>query len=331
MKNTNIQWTHSTINPTSGCDGCELYRRPPPHLTTLEELRAWLLKQPCYAAQVHELRWAGSLAVTHPHLYAKHFYEIRTIAGRMAKAAAWGPVKDDEAAEKPWFTTRRRHIFVSDMSDALSRDVPFEFLKTEIIDVVSSEKGRRHVWQWLTKRPERMAEFDRWLEAQGVAWPENLWAGTSVTSQRTADVRVPALVKVRASVRFLSCEPLFGAVDLEYPESLFPGGPSRCCNSQDCGCMGMPTEPPLIFGIHWVIVGGASGHEPAPFDLRWSESLINQCRDTGVACFVKQLGANPIGYNGTGRFALKDSHGGDWAEWPDYLRVRQIPTAPDLK
>jgi protein gp37 len=321
MKETTIQWTHSTINPTSGCDGCELYRRPPPTLTTEEELREWLKKQPCYAAQVHELRWAKSLAVTHPEMYATHFYEMRTIAGRMAKAASWGPVNDDEAKSKPWFTTRRRHIFVSDMSDALSRDVPFEFLRDEIIAAAASKQGQRHIWQWLTKRPERMVEFDRWLASQNIAWPANLWAGTSVTTQRTADVRVPALLKVRAAVRFLSCEPLFEAVDLT-------GKLCHWTNDDGTGSWFTPVPGKVLRPlVHWVIVGGASGYQPAPFDLRWPESLIKQCSAAGVPCFVKQLGANPIGYNGTGRFALKDTHGGEWSEWPDYLRVRNIPAA----
>lgn len=295
MRTTAIQWTHSTINPTSGCDGCELYHRPPPTLKTPEELRAWLLQQPCYASQVHELRWAGSLAVTHPQRYAKHFYEVRTIAGRMAQAASWGPVSEKEAAAKPWFSGRRRHIFISDMSDALSRDVPFEFLKSEIIESVASERGRRHVFQWLTKRPDRMAEFDRWLADRGIAWPENLWAGTSVTSQRTAAVRIPAIRRVRATVRFLSCEPLFEAVTIQSLADLANGG------------------------IRWVIVGGASGEHAAAFDPHWARMLITECRDAGIACFVKQLGANPKGLK------LEDSHGGDWNEWPVDLRVRQVP------
>lgn len=305
MKNTSIQWTHSTINPTSGCDGCELYRRPPAHLTTVEQFKEWLKQQPCYAAQVHELRWAKSLAITHPHLYAKHFYELRTIPGRMAEAAAWGPVNDKERVAKPWITSRRRHIFISDMSDALSRDVPFEFLKAEIIDNVASDKGRRHVWQWLSKRPERMAEFDAWLAEQGIAWPGNLWAGTSVTTQRTADVRVPSLLEVRARVRFLSCEPLFGPVTLDW----------------------FGVRDNLCEQIHWVIVGGASGYNAKPFDVAWARSLIAQCRGAGVACFVKQLGANPISNVGwTGPLeCIRDSHGGEWSEWPADLRVRELP------
>lgn len=315
-KHTKIQWTHSTINPTSGCDGCELYTRPPSSLTTDEELRAWLLKQPCYASQVHELRWAKSLAVTHPSMYGPRFSDVRLIPGRMEEASRWGPVTEKEAEGKPWFTTSRRHIFISDMSDALSRDVPFDFLKAEIIDNVTSEKGRRNVWQWLTKRPQRMAEFDAWLAERNIAWPKNLWAGTSVTNQRTADMRVPALLKVRAKVRFLSCEPLFDRVEF-----------SNVMNRSDCVSQ---LGKPALGGISWVIVGGASGNNPAPFDLRWARSIVSQCRTVEVACFVKQLGAKPYvspEHDGATGFNVQvtDSHGGDWSEWPEDLRVRQIP------
>lgn len=288
MKFTNIQWTHSTINPTSGCDGCELYRKPPPNLTP-EEFKEWMRNQPCYASQVHENRWAGSLAKTHPQHYGPHFYDIRTIAGRMKEAAAWGPVTDKEAKEKPWFKTRRRHIFVSDMSDALSREVSFDFLKSEIIDNVTSEKGKRHVWQWLTKRPLRMVEFADWLRDRGIDWPENLWAGTSATTQRTAKARIAALQLVPAHLRFVSFEPMFEEIT------------------------------PDAVGIHWGIIGGASGSNPAAFNTAWATKLVEQFKRDGVATFVKQLGANPVGLK------LKDSHGGDWSEWPESLRVREIP------
>jgi protein gp37 len=316
MKITKIQWCHSTINCTSGCDGCEL------------------LDNGCYAQIVHENRLALGPATAAN--YAKDFREVRLIPGRMQEAARWGAVTDLEAKDKPWFTTRRRHIFISDMSDALSRAVSFDYLKREIIDVVTSEKGKRHVWQWLTKRPTRMAELDAWLAAQGIAWPENLWAGTSVTSQRTADQRVPELLKVRASVRFLSCEPLFEAVSL-----------GRWLRCPKCGytkkdaaelmdhhiCGGdVPSDV-----IHWVIVGGMSGTDAVPFDLDWARSLRDQCKAAGVPCFTKQLGKIPVAarLDTSGavgmpkrlieKLKLKDAHGGDWSEWPADLCVREMP------
>lgn len=308
-KITPIQWAHTTVNPTSGCDGCELFVPPPARLTP-EELKEWIRRQPCYAGQVHVNR----LARSYPEKYAQSFNEVRLVPGRMRDAAQYGVPTDKENADKPWFVGKPRHIFISDMADALSRDVPFEYLKSEIIDVVSPGKGQRHIWQWLTKRPERMAEFDQWLASRGIEWPENLWAGTSVTNQRTLNVRMMPLLLVRAKVRFLSCEPLFTEVRLGLENFRTPPKP-----------------------IHWVIVGGASGRDPAPFNVAWAYSIIKQCDNAGIPCFVKQMGARPVetiyeGFEKEERrpteersIDLSDSHGGDWSEWPDHLRVREIP------
>lgn len=71
------------------------------------------------------------------------------------------------------------------MGDALCRNVPFGFLQTEIVDNAMSENGRRHIWLWLSKRPERMAEFARWLGEQGTAWPDNFVTMKTVTSAKT--------------------------------------------------------------------------------------------------------------------------------------------------
>jgi protein gp37 len=76
-----------------------------------------------------------------------------------------------------------RLIFISDMSDALSAAVPFDFLEHEIVQVAMSPNGRRHQWLWLTKRPDRMARLSDDLKAKGLSWPKNLWAGTSITSR----------------------------------------------------------------------------------------------------------------------------------------------------
>jgi protein gp37 len=185
-----------------------------------------------------------------------------------------------------------RLIFVSDMGDSLSRSVPFEFLEEEIIKNVSSLKGSRHIWLWLTKQPMRMAQFSQWLTDRGIAWPDNLVAMTSVTSEKTV-VRVEHLRKVRCKFHGLSVEPLWS-----------------------------PVELPLD-GIDWVIVGGESGAGAKPFELKWARDIIRQCRRADVAPFVKQLGACPR--DGGHEIDLRDSHGGDWDEWPEELRVREFP------
>lgn len=335
-KKTSIQWCHSTVNPTSGCDGCELFQ-PAPLSFTAEQRAEWLKRQPCYASQVHRNRLARSF----PHNYAADFSEVRMIPGRMEQVANYGSPTERENKDKPWFFGRPRHIFISDMADALSEAVPFDFLKAEIIDNVTSAKGQRHVWQWLTKRPERMAAFDAWLAAKGIRWPANLWAGTSVTSQRTCDSRVPHLLKVSARVRFLSCEPLFGAVTIKQYLAERVGDFIETPSTE--WQLHQFPHPVVVRadGIRWVIIGGMSGRTVAPFHVNWAYSLIRECRDAGVTPFIKQLGRTVVHSvqrpRTNANFAysnppsdepmeLKDPHGGDWSEWPDSLRVREIPS-----
>jgi len=161
-------------------------------------------------------------------------------------------------------------------------------------------------------------------------WPlPNVWIGTSVEDQARADERIPHLLRCPAAVRFLSCEPLVGAVDLWRGIYEMPG----------LGRRGTSLER-----IHWVIVGGESGPNARPCDAAWIRSIGAQCKAFGVACFVKQLGAHVrTGFSiprewptsgetrvsdqrdGTWRVHLCDRKGGDPAEWPEDLRVREWP------
>jgi protein gp37 len=239
----------------------------------------------CYALLLGTMR-AGHAG------YADTFEEPKLFPGRMAVAAWWGVPSAAERAAKPWLAGLRRLNFVSDMGDALSRNVPFGFLNTEIVDNAISEKGRRHIWLWLSKRPERMAEFARWLGEQGTEWPGNLVAMTTVTSAKTLH-RIDQLRQVPSPIRGLSVEPLFGPVQL------------------------------TLDGIDWVIVGGGSDVLAEPFHVEWALSIHEQCQRAGVAFFLKQLGRNP--FMGGRPVKLKDLHGGDWEEWPSELRIRQVP------
>jgi len=272
---TKIQWCDSTCNPTMGCGGCELWD----HNT-----------KKCYAGVLH-VRFGGATKG-----YAPSFDEVTLFPGRMGKAAKWSDLRDRCRPEKPWLDGYPRLIFVSDMSDALSEVVDFDFLKSEVIDVVTSVAGQRHCWLWLTKRPSRMAKFSQWLLEAGIKWPENLWPGTSVTSQRTTS-RVRHLLRVGddRTIRFLSVEPQHEEIDLSK----------------------------WLPHLQWVIQGGESGHDAVGFDVGWARSLLRQCRKHSVAYFLKQLGA--VVCEGNQRLMISDSHAGDWEEWPDDLRVRELP------
>lgn len=342
MRNTPIQWTHSTINPVMGCDGCELWPPKPKVLRIIKEFiqasanppaeplispaltavtnqllktseiytaRKWVaaeleaklrLSAPMVDELEEEIRKAckcyagllGAMRAGHAG-YADRFEQPKNFPGRMAKAARWAPPSAAEIAEKPWLTGAPRMIFISDMGDALSQDVAFEFLKKEIIESVNSIEGSRHLWLWLTKRPTRMAEFGQWLGAQGISWPDNLVAMTTVTSHATRR-RVDELRKVPAKFKGLSCEPIYSALDLD------------------------------LTGIDWLIADGGSDIFAEPFHVEWALQLRDRCRQAGTAFFLKQLGRNPF-FNGQ-RLSLTDGHGGDWDKWPEPAwRVREIP------
>ena len=281
-KETDIQWCDSTVNPSMGCDGCEL----------------WSAKvKTCYAGVLHE-RYGGMNKG-----FAPTFDEVTIFPGRMKIAATWGDLTGTDRPDKPWLNGLPRHIFVSDMSDALSAAVSFDYLKAEIIDVVSSDKGSRHVWMWLTKQSKRLAQFAGWLVLEDVAWPENLWMGTSVTNQSTMSRANDLDLIESIPHKLLSIEPMFTAINL----GAFPRGDE----------------------FKMVICGGASGARASPFYIHWADELKVQCCNRDMYFFLKQLGANVWETDASGgrdiRIYLKDGHGGDWSEWPADLRVREFP------
>jgi len=226
--------------------------------------------------------------------YADTFENPKLFPGRMAEAASWGPPTEAEIADKPWLEGMPRLIFISDMGDALSKNVPFDYLHHEIIGNVTSDKGKKHIWLWLSKRPDRMAAFGAWLLKGGDYWPRNLVAMTTITSQRFA-WRVDHLRRVPSSFKALSLEPLSGPVTLSLER------------------------------IDWVIVGGGSDVLADKFCTEWALDLQYACSDRGVPFFLKQVGRLPS--SGGRLLSLKDAHGGDWYEWPKAWRVRNVPRA----
>lgn len=144
-------------------------------------------------------------------------------------------------------------------------------------------------WLLLTKRPQNIAKM--LPEGWGSGWP-NVWLGTTVENQTETDRRIPHLLAIPAAVRFLSCEPLLGPVDLSEwlicPNareglSMDPTtGAYECCSN--CDWSG------ILGDINWVICGGESGPHARPMHPDWARSLRDQCQDAGVAFFFKQWG-----------------------------------------
>ena len=147
-----------------------------------------------------------------------------------------------------------RRVFVNSMSDLFHVAVPDEY-----IDLVFDEMERvdRHVYQVLTKRPERMRRYVRNRYGPLVV-PSQIWLGVSVESNDYA-WRVDMLREVNASVRFLSVEPMLG-----------------------------PVDQVDLSGVSWVIAGGESGHSYRRLDIEWVRELRDRCVALGVRFFFKQ-------------------------------------------
>jgi hypothetical protein len=153
-----------------------------------------------------------------------------------------------------------------------------------------------------------------------LGWPRHVWLGTSVENQQAADERIPDLLDVPGvPVRFLSIEPLLERIDVT-PWLYCPTCTQVRGAGHDDACI-KTFEPPRL---GWAIVGGESGHHARPCDLAWIRDLRDQFKTAGVPFFNKQLGANPITQYPP-RFKLLHPKGEDPEEWPEDLRVRQVP------
>ncbi len=223
-----IEWTDATWNPVAGCTpvsaGC----------------------RNCYAA-----RMALRLEAMTGAVGAKYAGTARRT--RSGRPVFTGQVAlDHEALDVPRRWRSPRTVFVNSMSDLFHEFVPDGFIEA-VFEVVAD--CERHIFQILTKRPERALRM-----SESLSWPSNLWMGTSVEDRHVID-RARVLQQIPARTRFLSCEPLIGPLGR------------------------MP-----LAGIHWVIVGGESGPGARPMDPEWVRSIRRQCDGKGVPFFFKQWG-----------------------------------------
>lgn len=254
----------------------------------------------------------------------------------------------------------RPRVFPS-LCDWLDEEVPIEWL-ADFLKLIHDTPNLD--WLLLTKRPEnwrtRIGHVIEWMTPESaVKWsgvycmlagwmtgrvPANVWIGTSVEDQKRADERLPELLQIRAKVRFLSVEPLLGEIDLGLCHGCrgcnHPGNIIMSWNEHGrCSvCDGTGQEPS---GIAWIIVGGESGPGARPCNVEWIRSIVRQCQAAGVPCFVKQLGSTAVSddddchcpmtdigkENVLWKAHWKHPKGGDPAEWPEDLRVREFPRA----
>ena len=157
-----------------------------------------------------------------------------------------------ELVELPLRWRQPKMVFVNSMSDLFHADVPLDFIQSIF---ATMNRARRHVFQVLTKRADRLAELSPCLD-----WTENIWMGVTVESAPYKD-RIDTLRTSGASLKFLSLEPLLG----------------------DLGELDLA-------GIDWVIVGGESGPGARPILPEWVRDIRGQCLRREVPFFFKQWG-----------------------------------------
>lgn len=302
-ESTKIEWAHHTFNPWRGCTkvspGC----------------------QHCYAE---------TLSKRNPAVLGVWGDKGTRV---VAAESYWRlPVRWNREAEK---AGERRRVFCASLADVCEDRpelvAPRRRLMMLILDTPHLD------WLLLSKRPENFARLFDWSVLgcfDADEWPPNVWLGTTTENQEMAEKRIPELLRIPAAVRFLSLEPMLGPVELElqhgcrgcnHPGNLIPtwNEHGRCSV-----CDGTRHEPS---GIHWVIVGGESGPPTArPMAREWVRSVVGDCEDAGVPVFVKQFGRNPVlDLTGDGDLAfdmnIKHHKGALMGEWPEDLRVRQVP------
>jgi len=306
---TAIAWTDATWNPVSGCSkvspGCEHC-----YAETLSLRYGWT-SQP----------WTGPNAHTNVQLHP-------------------------ERLDKPLHWKRPRMVFVNSMSDVFHDQVSDAFID-EIFAVMAM--AAQHTFQILTKRPQRMYQYltdpqtvfriadaiDRRNDYQGYdvlaqdlrdgfAWPlPNVWLGVSVEDQRRADERIPWLQQTPAHIRFLSCEPLLGPIDLT---AYLPHRSVYDPHIDTAGCAICGHLPSWhgtdIAWIDWVIVGAESGPEARPMDDDWVRSLLNQCVAADVPFFFKQRATQ------SGRKETEPEL--DGRQWLEFPQTSVIPDSLEL-
>lgn len=300
---TGIQWTDTVWNPTTGCDrvspGCD-------H---------------CYAmTMAKRLKGMGQ---------AKYQRD----GDPRTSGPGFGLTVHPDVLAAPLRWRKPKRVFVNSMSDLFHADVPDEFI-ARVFAVMAS--AQRHTFQVLTKRHARMKSLlsspafaaavtteAAWLLTTGLPdfraleiWPlPNVWLGVSAEDQHWADIRIPALVRTPAAVRFVSAEPLLG------PVSLHRG--LAWCPVHDFAGGFCPGPCPDLIVPDWLIIGGESGAGARPMEIEWATTLIRQGHRAGAAVFMKQVGS--VAAVELGPFAGKA--GGEWNAFPDYLRVREFPVA----
>lgn len=241
-KNSRIEWTHHTFNPWWGC------AKVSPGCKN------------CYAES-----WAIRVGLD--------VWGTRS-ARRFFGDEHWSqPIRWNQEAE---VARARRRVFCASMADVFEDRRDLDEWRKRLWPLIQDTPWLD--WLLLTKRPESVGRFVPW----GREWPRNVWLGTTVELQDWATRRIPALLEYPAAIRFVSCEPLLGPLDLRPWLPVARRAPaflrSENQHSNDKRF------------VDWVIAGGESGPKARPMDPSWIHVLRDQCVSSGVPFHFKQWG-----------------------------------------
>lgn len=297
-ENSKIEWTHHTFNPWRGCtkvsDGCKN----------------------CYAETMSK-RNPATLGVWGDN-------GTRVVA---AESYWKQPLKWNRDAEK---AGERRRVFSASLADVFE-DHPAIMpgwrarLGKLILDTPYLD------WLLLTKRIENVYRMlpDFWINfTEPYGMPANVWLGTTVENQEQADKRIPELLKIPAAVRFLSCEPLLGAINLcrvsdgngHFNALSTKHGVGLTAREDWREAIDRQGSYGVAESVDWVIAGGESGPGARPCHPDWIRSLRDQCQAAGVAFHFKQWGG--VNKKAAGRIL----DGREWNEFPK-MQGAAIPPA----
>jgi protein gp37 len=307
-ENSHIEWCDHTFNPWMGCtrvsEGCK-------H---------------CYAETMMDHRYGKvkwgpqGTRVRTVDQYWKQPLKWNKLVWVQCSVCNWRGLYDAEGlcpgCMHPMvrvMKTARQRVFCASLADIFEDHPQLANWRGELFQLI--EQTPNLDWLILTKRPEKIFSlgtdaageiFDNWLMRQ-----KNVWLGTSIEDQKTADKRIPELLKICAHVRFISCEPMLQKINLG----------------------------PAVNEIEWVICGGESGPDARAMNPDWARSLRGQCQAAQVPFFFKQWGEwapaeafqisesstfkhKPMDMNGTMMYRVGKGMAGrlldgrEWRDWP---------------
>ncbi len=277
MSKTNIEWTDCSLNPIVGCSKCS---------------------QGCDNCYAESMAHRLSHNPQTKQMYAK-VVDVNT--GKWNGLAEFNEAKLFE----PFRWIKPRKCFINSMGDLFHDSVPFEWVDQVMRMIYLTPK---HTYQILTKRPERMLEYFKGLSEPGTDTEtsrrllrdknnnyaqnlhgmhmvylkggalRNLWLGVSVENQETVRLRIPVLLEIPATIRFVSAEPLLEQISFRWIE-----GDKYRDNET-----GISTQYDALKRIDWIITGPENGHNKRRCEQEWIRVIAEQCDAVAVPIFIKK-------------------------------------------